>query len=242
MKNLSDRASISVRSALAACWLTLCAVSAAPALATELLGAAELAPQLRVGDVVFIRVGAYPFRQVAAATGSWTNHVGVVVDVSGAQPVIGESRFPFSGTTTLSRFVARSEGGRAAVARLDQPLTKAEQDAVAAAAAKRAGVFYDTGFDLHSRRQFCSRYVREVLLDSTGTAVGEVESFRTLLARQPNANLGFWRAWYFGAIPWQRETVTPASMLNSPRLRVIFDGVVSATDRHRGATGRRALH
>jgi len=41
------------------------------------------------------------------------------------------------------------------------------------------------------------------------------------------ADLGFWKVWYFGRIPWQRETVTPASVLSSAQLRPIFDGVVT---------------
>ena len=90
--------------------------AAAPALATEPV--ADLGKSLQVGDIVFTRVGAYPFRKVAEATGTWTNHVGIVLDVSGREPVIGESHFPFSGSTKLSRFVARSAGGRVAVMRL----------------------------------------------------------------------------------------------------------------------------
>jgi hypothetical protein len=188
---------------------------------------AELGRSLAVGDIVFTRIGAYPFRKVAEATGSWTNHVGIVLDVSGAEPLIGESRFPFSGATTLSRFVARSAGGRVAVMRLPTPLTAAQQGAIVAAAAQRQHVFYDTGFDMHSHRQFCSRYVREVLQQGAGVDVGRVESFQALLANTPQADVGFWRVWYFGSIPWQRETVTPASVLHSPGLTTIFDGVAS---------------
>ncbi|MBN3821173.1 hypothetical protein G3N57_33685, partial [Paraburkholderia sp. Se-20369] len=65
---------------------------------------------------MFIRVPARPFREVADATGSWTNHVGIVVDTSGAEPVVAESTFPWAKLTPLSRFVARSEGGRVALA------------------------------------------------------------------------------------------------------------------------------
>jgi hypothetical protein len=184
-------------------------------------------PELRIGDVVFIRIPAYAFRQVAAATGSWTNHVGIVVGVQAGQPTVGESRFPFSGTTSLARFAARSEGARMAVARLRVPLSAAQQARVVQSARARDGVFYDTGFDLHSRRQFCSRYVHEVLHEAAGTAVGEVQSFRELLAARPDVELGFWRAWYFGSIPWKRQTVTPASLLASPRLQLIFDGVMA---------------
>ena len=188
---------------------------------------AQLGHSLQVGDIVFIRIGAYPFRKVAEATGTWTNHVGIVLDVSGKEPVIGESRFPFSGRTTLARFVARSAGGRVAVMRLPMPLTPAQQAGLDAAAAQRDHVFYDTGFDVNSHRQFCSRYVREVLAQGAGVEVGRVETFQQLLASAPAADVGFWRAWYFGSIPWQRETVTPASVLRSPGLTPVFDGTAS---------------
>lgn len=183
-----------------------------------------LAPALRVGDVVFIRVGAKPFREVAAATGSWTNHVGIVVGTQGAETLIGESTFPFSRTTTLARFVARSQDGRVAVMRLAAGLSAQQQAQVSVAADARSGIFYDTGFNLHSRGQFCSRYVREVLQQASGVSVGQVETFETLLKHRPETNLGFWNAWYFGRIPWQRETVTPASLLNSAALRMVYDG------------------
>ena len=176
------------RLALAA--LTL-AVAALPALAQTMTQAPPAAPtplttlqrDMQVGDLVFIRVKALPFAKVAAATGSWTNHVGVVIDTSGAEPMIGESTFPVSKATNLSRFVARSEGGRVAVMRLDTPLTDAQRDRV---------------------------------------------TFAHLLERNPSAGLGFWRVWYFGRIPWTRETVTPASLLQSARVHATFDGRVSA--------------
>lgn len=95
------------------------------------------------------------------------------------------------------------------------------------AARKRSGILYDTGFDLRSRRQFCSRFVREVIDEATGIRLGEVESFATLLLHNPQADQKFWRVWYLGGIPWQRETVTPASLLRDDRLHVFFDGYAS---------------
>lgn len=184
-----------------------------------------LAPILNVGDVVFIRVAARPFLEVAVATDSWTNHVGIVIDTAGDEPLIAESTFPLSRTTKLSKFAARSEGGRLAIARLKAPLKPEQRQQLVAAAERRTGIFYDTGFDLHSRCQFCSRYVREVIEEATGIRVGEVETFATLLTRRPQTDLGFWRVWYFGQIPWQRETVTPASLLRSPELVPVFDGM-----------------
>lgn len=196
-------------------------------IASAQLATAQLAPSLKVGDVVFIRVTARPFREVATATDSWTNHVGVVIEADRDDPVIAEATFPLSRTTKLSRFVGRSDHGRVAVMRLAEPLTVEQEQRVREAALRRTGVLYDTGFNLHSQRQFCSRYVREVLGEATGVSVGEVETFATLLTRQPNADLSFWKVWYFGRIPWQRETVTPASLLQSAALQPVFDGVAT---------------
>jgi hypothetical protein len=202
--------------------------AASPAVAAAGLAAPATTPALAVGDLVFIRVTARPFLAVAEATGSWTNHVGVVVDAGdgrpGREPLIAESTFPLARITPWSQFVARSEAGRVEVYRLATPLTPQQARRVRAAADARLGSFYDTGFNLHSRRQFCSRYVREVLAEATGTQLGEVETFAHLLARRPHTRLGFWRAWYLGAIPWQRETVTPASVLASPVLRRVEGG------------------
>jgi hypothetical protein len=114
----------------------------------------RLACQLRIGDLVFIRVRAALFMQIADATGSWTNHVGVVVDDAGT---VAESRFPLSGTTSLARFVGRSEHGRVAIARLRRRLTPSEERAIARAARRRSGVLYDTGFNLSAGRRCCSR-------------------------------------------------------------------------------------
>lgn len=184
--------------------------------------------KMNVGDIVFIRVKARPFQEVASATGTWTNHVGIVIDTSGNQPLIGESTFPFSRATSLSRFAARSEDGRIAIARLKEGITHEQQIRIRIAADERAGILYDTGFDLHSNREFCSRYVREVVKQATGIKVGEVETFTTLLKQRPDINLGFWKVWYFGHIPWLRETVTPASLLISPKVRLIYNGNVAA--------------
>jgi len=187
----------------------------------------DLAGQLKVGDVIFINVSALPFQKISHATESWTNHVGVVVDTDGNEPTIAESRFPLSGTTTLSRFIKRSKGNRVAISRLHSPLTCAQQANVVNAARSRTKIFYDTGFNLHSKRQFCSRFVREVLNEATGIAVGEIENLETIFERNPKTDLKFWGLWYFGNIPWQRETVTPASLLHCHHLKPVFDGIAT---------------
>lgn len=186
----------------------------------------ELNGQLSVGDVVFIRVGALPFDKISQATQSWVNHVGIVVDISGDQAVIAESAFPLSRRTRLEKFVRRSRQQQVAVARLAIPLSDEQRSAVVAASKARLGVLYDTGFNIESERQYCSRFVHEVLDQATGVRVGDVESFRALLARHPETGLGFWQLWFFGRIPWDRQTVTPASLYRSEALHQVFEGRV----------------
>jgi hypothetical protein len=144
----------------------------------------ELGKQLQVGDVVFIRIPHAPFTKVSDTTLSWTNHVGIVMDVSGSEPVIAESHVPFSGKTGWTKFAQRSEQGRVAVTRLAINLDPSQRERLVRAATARFGVRYDTGFDLHSRGQFCSRFVREVLHEATGIEIGQVETFSKLLDRK----------------------------------------------------------
>src|SRR5471030_1827547 len=81
----------------------------------ELPAAGPPVGNVQIGDLVFIRVTARPFLEVASATNSWTNHVGIVVYNRGDDPLIAESTFPFSLTTPMKRFLQRSEHGRYAV-------------------------------------------------------------------------------------------------------------------------------
>ena len=92
------------------------------------------------------------------------------------------------------------------------------------AAARRLDQRYDTGFNLRSRRQFCSRFVREVLLEATNENLGEVITFADLLAQYPGTDLRLWKLWHLGRIPWGRMTVTPASLFRSPVLAFVFNG------------------
>jgi hypothetical protein len=200
----------------------------------------ELENALRTGDIVFTRIPGFPFRQIADATGTWTNHVGIVVGFNSAGAVVAESRVPLSRRTRFANFVRRSADGRVAVLRLPRPLSDAEILRLGQAMRCRLGRLYDTGFNLRSRRQFCSRFVREVLQESTGAEIGEITTFRELLERNRGADLRLWRMWYFGNIPWERTTVTPESLYTSPSLNVVFDGTVRRQERIRSISRPRS--
>jgi hypothetical protein len=186
----------------------------------------ELAATARIGDLVFIRIPFLPFTAISTATGTWTNHVGIVVDFDERGPVIAESRVPLSRRTSLAAYVGRSENGRVAILRLPQRLTPDECERLRTAVDERLGRLYDTGFNIDSRRQFCSRFVREVLAEACGRPVGQINTFGELLERRPDTDLRLWKLWYFGRIPWQRRTVTPASLYADQSLEIAFDGTL----------------
>lgn len=194
-----------------------------------------VADRLMVGDLVFIRSRARPFVKLADALLTWTNHVCVVVSTHGPEPMIAESVAPVSRLLPLSRLVGRSHYWRVAVRRLHEPMTALQQVRLQEAACKRLGVFYDMGFNLDSKRQFCAKFVREVMHEATGHHLGEVECLSELLSRNPTAKLLFWKVWFLGRIPWERKTITTASLLQSPLLQSVFDGHVLMPSRAKAA-------
>jgi hypothetical protein len=101
------------------------------------------------------------------------------------------------------------------------------------------GVAYDSGFRYDSRLQYCSKFVYDSYLEATGQPVGRLETFRDVLVENPRAPVGFWRAWFFGRIPWDRRCVTTVSQIRAPNLFTVFDsesGVPDAGSRKRAAS------
>jgi hypothetical protein len=187
---------------------------------------AVVANKPAVGDIVFIRIGGPIFSNVASTTQSWTSHVGIIVDYSHGDWIVAESGIPFVRKTPLRKFLDRSEDQEFSIRRLRTEPTGEQKLAMLKFANSQLGRIYSLGFDLHSRKTFCSKFVHDAVYESTRQSIGEVETFDHLLHRNPDAPLWFWRAWFFGFIPWQRTTITPASELESPLLRVVAENRV----------------
>lgn len=175
------------------------------------------------GDIVFTCIGASLFREVSTASRCWCNHVGIITGYHGDDYQVAESRIPLSGVITLSAFIQRSAGQRYAVRRLQGGLTVEQKLAVMQQVPTRLHKLYHTGFDYECSRQFCSKFVFDIYRDALGVQVGSVETFGQLLKNNPGADLLFWRFWFLGAIPWDRKTVTPASLWQHPGLEGIYD-------------------
>ncbi|MGX5107675.1 YebB family permuted papain-like enzyme [Enterobacter cloacae] len=174
------------------------------------------------GDIVFTCIGTSLFREISSASRCWSNHVGIIIGHNGRDYIVAESRVPLSCTTTLNRFIDRSVDRRYSVCRLRGNLSDDQKSAIVEQVPSRLGKWYHTGFNYNSSRQFCSKFVFDIYQQALSVSVGKVETFENLLNNNPDAPLKFWRFWFFGAIPWQRETVTPASLWHNPGLYSVF--------------------
>jgi len=183
---------------------------------------AIVASQPAVGDIVFTRIGGPVFARVATTTQSWTSHVGIIVDYQNGDWIVAESGIPVVRRTPLRKFIGHSVNCQFSILRLKREPTAAEKAAMLKFADSQLGKHYSLGFDLQSQETFCSKFVHDVVYESTHQSIGEVETFDHLLHQNPDVPLTFWRTWFLGSIPWQRTTITPASELNCPLLKVVF--------------------
>ncbi|MEQ4691022.1 YebB family permuted papain-like enzyme [Providencia manganoxydans] len=178
--------------------------------------------KLEIGDIIFTCIGTTLFRQIASASLCWSNHVGLIIGHNGQDYLVAESRVPFSTTTTLTRFIQRSADHRYGIRRLSTHLSDQQKAALIAQVPSRLNKFYHTGFDYNSSRQFCSKFVFDIYQSALSIKIGEIETFGELLSKNPNAKLNFWKLWFIGQIPWERATVTPASLWSHPQLELIY--------------------
>lgn len=181
----------------------------------------QVSDSLKEGDVLFISINAFLYIQVALGTGSWSSHTGFAIKEQN-QWLIVESKVPFVTKTPLRKFLSRTCNGEVMVRRLKQAPTDVEIKNLKTAAEKRMGAIYHLGFKYNSDRQFCSKFIHQVFKEALGVELGKIQTLEQLLEENPQASVGFWRCWYFGFIPWQRKTLTPASQIADPTLDTIL--------------------
>ena len=177
---------------------------------------------LRSGDIFFISVPNCLFNKVSDATNCPANHVGIVFNDPERGWLVAESAVPLSRYCPLEKFIARSDRGWCAIRRLKTGLSESQVSALKAQCDARMGVVYHQGFRYESHRTFCSKFVYDVYQNALGVKIGELETFSHLLERNPEAGLALWRVWFFGRIPWDRITVTPASQFESDLLETAW--------------------
>lgn len=175
------------------------------------------------GDLVFLDIPVGLFRRVAAATGSWTSHVGIVFRDSRGHWVVDEGAIPLSTERPLCDFLKKSTKYRFEIRRLNRSLNAQEIAQMKVVANSHMGEIYDLGFNFDSNRMFCSKFVY-LIYQSISVDVGRLQTFRELFEENPKASLLFWKLWYFGRIPFDRRTVTPASQLQDLKFTTVMRG------------------
>lgn len=176
------------------------------------------------GDLVFLDIPVGLFRQVAATSHSWTSHVGIVFRGQDGKWIVADSSVPVSRERPLCDFLKKSAKYKFEIRRPIHPPTAAEINIMKMSAKSMLNRFYDLGFNFDSKRLFCSKFVY-LVYKSIGTEVGRLQTFKDLLDEKPPASaIRFWKFWFFGRIPFERRTITPASQLNDLKFTTILKG------------------
>ncbi|BBB26201.1 YiiX/YebB-like N1pC/P60 family cysteine hydrolase [Amphritea japonica] len=184
----------------------------------------QVSAQLQEGDLIFTAIDLLVCRQVARETGSWSSHVGFVLKEND-QWIVVESKVPFVCKTPLRRFLQRTRNSQVMVRRLRQTVTSEQINTIKQLTERQIGRLYHPGFKLDSERQFCSKLVYSIYKEAIGIQLGKILTIEQLLNENPQASSALWRFWYFGTIPWQRQTLTPASQLKDQQLQTVFSTV-----------------
>jgi len=175
------------------------------------------------GDLVFVEIDNNLFTKVAQTQNHWASHVGVAMKHEG-EWVVAESTIPKSKMTPLCEFLGKGIDSTIGVRRPNTELTDDEIIGLHEAAEERMGVLYHTGFKLHSKRLFCSKFVDQIYSQAANRNVGSIQTFDELLKHTEYPEVvKFWRWWFFGFIPWNRETLTPATQYLDPNFETIYE-------------------
>lgn len=183
-----------------------------------------VASAVEEGDLIFLDIPNVLFRHVAEATNTWTSHVGIVFKDQKNNWIVAESSVPISREVPLCQYLKRSSPYSFEVKRLKQKLEPSEVAVLRATASGLLNKFYTLNFNFDSDRLFCSKFVY-LTYKSIGIDVGHFQTFRELLANNPDITLTFWRLWFLGFIPWEQRTITPASQLNDPQYISVMRGL-----------------
>lgn len=187
----------------------------------EACGAAGSAVQ--EGDLIFLDIPIFVFRNVAKSTRTWTSHVGIVFKDDNGQWLVSESKIPLSKEVPLCQYLQASSEYLFEIKRFHRPLRQAEITQLRNTADSMLGRVYDLGFDFDSKKLFCSKFVY-LTYQSIGIEVGKLQTFHQLLEENPGSSTVFWKWWFFGSIPWDHRTVTPASQLQDPNFVSVLKG------------------
>ena len=195
--------------AIRSLWALLLALCAAPVLS---------APTLRDGDIIFHTSRSAQSAAIQRATHSPYSHMGVVLYRAG-KPYVFEAIATVR-YTPLESWIARGDGGRYVVKRLDRPLHPEEMKKLHEAAKTYAGKPYDLYFEWTDARIYCSELVWKMYRDATGLEIGARQKLRELDLTDPAVKAKMSER-YGKNIPLDERMISPAAMYESRLLKSV---------------------
>lgn len=184
--------------------------------------------KLDEGDLIFIAARFALFEKVARASNSWASHVGIVFQDAGGQWTVYESKISPGRVTPLCTFLGRAGKGQTAIARLKKKPGRERMGAVKAWASNPANHLpYDLGFEFNEPgSSFCSKFVHHAY-QAAGVSLGKTQTLQELLdafegsSEERDSLVRFFKLYMLRLnFPWQRVTLTPASVMRDPKLVV----------------------
>ena len=179
---------------------------------------AQIAPQLRDGDLIFHTSQSAQSRAIQLATHSAWSHCGIVYR-QGGQWQVFEAVQPVK-LTPLADWVARGQGGHFVTKRLrdaDAVLTPAALARLQAAGQPLLGHHYDLYFGWSDDRIYCSELIWKVYERGLGRRLGTLQHLRDFDLSHPAVQAKL-RERYGAKLPLDETVISPVSIFNSPEL------------------------
>ena len=152
---------------------------------------------------------------IEGSTGSPFSHCGIVKK-SGTAWMVVEAIGPVK-ETPLALWVLQGRKNAYAAYRLKPPLAE-KIPAILAATQKYKGRPYDIHYDLDDARIYCSELLWKSVRDATGKKLGKIQKLGELDWRPHEKVI---RAIENGALPLDRDMITPRAFAEAPELEFI---------------------
>lgn len=169
------------------------------------------------GDFLFQSLPHGPLIDaIEGSSGSPFSHCGIVKR-SGEKWCVIEAIGPVK-ETPLSEWIAQGRDDAFVACRLRPPLAE-KIPAIIAAAEKYEGRPYDIHYELDDAKIYCSELLWKATRDATGVKLGKIQKLGELKWQPYEEVIRYIEK---GALPLEREMITPRSVSEDPRLEEIF--------------------
>lgn len=175
-------------------------------------------PNIKNGDIIFQTSNSSQSVAVQRATHSRYSHMGIIF-VRHGHPYVFEASATVR-ATPLAKWIAHGVGGKAVIKRLRKELTKTQVKRLKATARTFAGKRYDLTFEWSDTRMYCSELVWKIYHRALGIRIGKRQHLRDFDLSDPAVRAKI-KERYGDRVPMSEVVISPASMFNSPKLRVV---------------------